>query len=71
MCLTLKKFEDAIQVYNKALKIDPQNDFFYNNRAFAEIKLKRFTEAIESYNQAICLSPLNHVYYKNRANLFM
>lgn len=53
------------------MALSPQNDFFYNNRAFAEIKLKRFTDAIESYNQAIYLSPMNHVYLKNRANLFM
>lgn len=58
-------------MYNKAIKYDPQNDFFYNNRAFAEIKLRKFTDAIESYNQAIALSPLNHVYLKNRANLYM
>jgi len=35
ICLTLKKFDEAIDVYNKALRIDLQNDFFYNNRAFA------------------------------------
>lgn len=51
--------------------IGPQNDFFYNNRGFAEIKLKKYTEAIESYNHAIYLSPTNHVYLKNRANLYM
>ena len=71
VCLSLKNFEEAIEVYNKAINVGPQNDFFYNNRAFAEIKLKKYSEAIDSYNQAIYLSPMNHVYLKNRANLYM
>lgn len=71
VCLSLKKYEEAIISYNLALKAGPPNDFFYNNRAFAEIKLRKYDEAIESYNQAINLSPHNHVYYKNRANLHM
>jgi tetratricopeptide (TPR) repeat protein len=53
------------------LKIGAPNDYFYNNRAFAEIKLKKYDDAIESYNQAISINSNNHVYYKNRANLYM
>ena len=44
---------------------------FFNNKAFAQIKLKQFDAAIESYNQALILNPSNHIYLKNRANLYM
>jgi tetratricopeptide (TPR) repeat protein len=50
VCLNLKKYEEAIISYSLALKAGAPNDFFYNNRAFAEIKLRRFDDAIISYN---------------------
>lgn len=71
ICLSMKKFKEAIDVYNRAILLDPENDFFYNNRAFAEIKLGEMGAAILSYNHAINLNPHNHIYLKNRANLYM
>jgi tetratricopeptide (TPR) repeat protein len=44
---------------------------FFNNQAFAQIKLKQYDEAIESYNRALNICPTHHIYLKNRANLYM
>lgn len=42
---------------------------FYNNRAYAEIKLGLYENAMLSYKNAIDISPDNGVYYKNLGNL--
>ena len=46
ICLSLRKFEKSIEVYNQAISIDSSNDVFFNNRAFAQIKLKKLDDAI-------------------------
>jgi tetratricopeptide (TPR) repeat protein len=60
------KIEEAIDYYNKAMRITPDYIFFYNNRGAAYAKLGQYQRAIEDYNQAIRLKPDHSGAYYNR-----
>jgi tetratricopeptide (TPR) repeat protein len=51
------KSEEAIDHYNKALRITPDYAGVYNNRGNAYAKLGQYQLAFEDYNQAIRLKP--------------
>ena len=59
-CLTLinlNRFDEAIECYDKALKINPNNVKAWNNKAFALHNLNRLEEAIECYDEALKIDP--------------
>ena len=53
----LGKPEEAIAIYNDALKVYSKNYILYFNRAITLERLERYEEAVESYKQAILLNP--------------
>ena len=59
-CLALinqNRFNEAIECYDKALKINPNNVKAWNNKAFALHNLNRLDEAIECYDKALKIDP--------------
>lgn len=48
-----KDFEKAIQHYEKAIQLNPNEPAYYNNKAAAYLELKNPDKAIESCNKAI------------------
>jgi len=48
-----KNFEKAIHHYDNAIKLNPDEPAYYNNRAAAYLELKNADKAIESCNKAI------------------
>ena len=63
----LRQYERAIQDYNKAIQLDPNNAEAYNNRGNAYAKgLKQYERAIQDYNKAIQLNPNDERAYNNR-----
>ncbi len=36
------KYEKAIQVYDEAIKLNPNNAIYYSNRGFANFRLERY-----------------------------
>ncbi|MBQ6628294.1 MAG: tetratricopeptide repeat protein [Methanobrevibacter sp.] len=59
-CLTLinlNRFDEAIECYDKALKINPNNVKAWNNKAFALHNLNRLEEAIECYDKTLEIDP--------------
>ena len=59
-CLTLinqYRFNEAIECYDKALKINPNNVKAWNNKAFALHNLNRLDEAIECYDKSLEIDP--------------
>ena len=48
----LGKYEEAIEWYDKTLKIDPNNVFALYNKGFALNNLGKYQEAIEWYDKA-------------------
>eukprot|EP01080_Neovahlkampfia_damariscottae_P004651 gene4651-8224_t len=48
-------FEKALHYYSLAIKEDPKNEIFHNNRALTHIKLEKYEQAIIDCNSAIKL----------------
>lgn len=51
------KYQDSIQVYEKAIAIDPYDCAAHYNLAMAMVELSRYKEAIDHFNEAIRLEP--------------
>ncbi|MBE9592380.1 MAG: tetratricopeptide repeat protein, partial [Proteobacteria bacterium] len=66
----LKKQEKAIEDYNKAIELNPEDAMAYNNRGAAYAKLKKQEKAIEAYNKAIELNPEDATAYNNRGTTY-
>ena len=53
----LSRYDDAIESYRQALRINPELAGAWNNLGVAYAKLKRYDDAIEAYRQAIRIDP--------------
>jgi Flp pilus assembly protein TadD len=56
----------AVEDYNKAIQLNPNNASAYNNRGVSKDNLEDYRGAIEDYNKAIQLNPNNAGAYNNR-----
>ena len=63
-----KKYDQAIETYNKAIKVYPSFYFLYHEMANVYIALKDTAKALEFYNLSLPYVPAE---YKNRALLFI
>ena len=70
-CLTLERYEQAIEFFNHAIAIDDQEAFAYNNRAFANMKLGKINEAMEDVETSLRLMPDNSYAYRNRGLIWI
>ena len=59
-------FEEAVQQFTEALRIDPAMSLAYNGRGYARFRLKQYMEAIADFDQAIKLNPAYGNAYLNR-----
>lgn len=50
-------FQQAVDLYSQAIRLDSSNAMFFVNRAQANIKLENFTDAVVDANRAIELDP--------------
>lgn len=64
----LKDYLGAIEDYDKAIGLDPNNGVLYNNRGNAQYELKDFKEAIEDFEKALDIDPGNAIYAQNRSS---
>ncbi len=53
----LKRYEEAIQAYDRVLAIDPNNSSAWNNKGCALNSLDRYEEAIQAYDRALAIDP--------------
>lgn len=53
----LKRFQEALQMYQQAADIDPTNAMILCNRAFAHIKLENYGQAVADADKSIELDP--------------
>lgn len=63
----LKRYEEAIDDFSKAIAVYPVLDYFYGDRATAYYFIGRYQEALSDYNKAIVLNPYNAKSYYGRA----
>ena len=47
------KYEEALNDYDEAIELDPDNSYCYCNRGIAYEKMGEYQEAINDYNKAI------------------
>ena len=66
----MKRFDDALKNYDKALEIKPDHFFAYNNKGITLKDLNRYEEALKSYDKAIKINPSFVEAYNNRGNIF-
>ncbi|MFP3206731.1 MAG: tetratricopeptide repeat protein, partial [Hydrogenobaculum sp.] len=66
----LKRYEEALQCYDKAIQLEPNNALYWNNKGDALRNLKRYEEALQCYDKAIQLEPNNALYWNNKASVF-
>jgi tetratricopeptide (TPR) repeat protein len=64
---TDKKYQEAIDIYTKILRINDKVGLSYSNRAFCLLQLGKKTEAMEDINRSIKVLPTNSWAYKVRA----
>ena len=57
LLLEEKKYEDALEIFEEALKLDPKNPDLLNQKGVALRSLGRYNEAIESYTKSLEIDP--------------
>jgi Flp pilus assembly protein TadD len=67
--LKLERFGEAIESYDGAIALDPNDARAFNNRGNALKGLARFGEALENFERAIALTPGRAELYSNRGNV--
>jgi len=63
-------FEDALQLFDRAVMADPYKSITYLNRGNALQRMNRYEEGLKSYDFAIGLDRTNPDFYNNRGNLY-
>ncbi len=66
----LNDYDNAIKSYNKAIKLQTDVPYFYNNRGIAYGKLKKYGKALSDYNKTIELNPNYENAYNNRGIVY-
>jgi len=54
-----KKYKNALILINKAIKIDNNESFFYNNKGYIYIKKKKFKKSKKNINKSINMNHQN------------
>jgi tetratricopeptide (TPR) repeat protein len=67
---TNQQFQDAINDYGEAIKINPEDPRMYEQRAAVEMKLNDYDKALADYSEAIKLKPNEVRYYLYRSYIY-
>ena len=67
----LQRYEEAIECYDKAIELNPDNPEYWNKKANLLYKLDEvsFEEILKCYDKAIELNPKNPEYWENKVNM--
>ncbi len=57
LCWEYGDFEQALEAYNEAIRLNPQDDSAYSGKADIFIMLNRGEEALTAIEQAILINP--------------
>jgi len=63
----LGRHEQALESYNRAIALNPEDALIWNNRGVALLGLGRSSEALEAFEQALKLNPNHELAQRNRA----
>ncbi len=65
-----QKYQDAVQDFTEALKINSRDTRIYEQRAAIEMKLQDYDKALADYSEAIKLKPNEVRYYLYRSYIY-
>jgi len=60
------KYSEAINAYDKAIELDPQNADVWYSKGYALDYLDKYNESIEAYDRAIEINPKNEGAWNNK-----
>ena len=63
----MRKYEEAIKDYNKAIELNPNYASAFNNRGSTFNRMGKYEEAIKDYNTALSYLPNDPLYLFNLA----
>jgi len=63
-----KEYRKALESYNNARAMDPENALIYNKLGFLQYRMKNYKGALESYEKAVQLSPHSSRNFVNRGD---
>ena len=66
----LKKYDEAIEDYNKAIELAPDNAKIYDERGLIYDKLEKYDEAINDFTKAIQIAPNSSKFYRSRGSSY-
>lgn len=66
----LDRYDEALQDYARAIRLDPSFVLVYNNRGATYERLRRYDDAIDDYTSAIEYDPALAQAYYNRGNVY-
>ncbi|KAK7696579.1 hypothetical protein QCA50_001237 [Cerrena zonata] len=52
-----KDYDNAIDLFSKAIDLDPQNHVLWSNRSAAKAAKKQYAEALEDAEKCVSLNP--------------
>ena len=67
---SLGEYRQAIEDYDKALKLSPSKTLTYRNRGLTYKRLGEYRPAIEDYDKAIDLEPSSYTSYFDRGLIY-
>lgn len=67
----IKKYDKAIEYWNKAIELNPQYYFGYNNLGNVYLKTDKYKEAINCYDKAIQIKSDYYEAYFNKGNVYV
>jgi tetratricopeptide (TPR) repeat protein len=66
----MNRLPEALEAFNKGLRINPSDDRFLNGRADVSRALNQFNDALNDISQAILLSPNQPIYFATLAEVY-
>ncbi|HZD32107.1 MAG TPA: toll/interleukin-1 receptor domain-containing protein [Candidatus Angelobacter sp.] len=64
-------FEEAVQLFSNAIRLNPDNPYAFNNRGLARYDLRDFAGALQDYAEAFRLDPQLPEVINNRGNVYL
>lgn len=66
----LAMYDEALEQFTEAIRLDPTNDVAFNNRGFAYDRMGEYRRAVADYTIAIAYDPTDPVSYLNRGSTY-
>ena len=57
--MELNRFKEALECYNSALSLEPENEVFLSNKGVAFMELNHFEKAMQCFRKVLIINPEN------------